>query len=60
MCTLFDEIERQERAEGEKKKVKEMARDMHADHMSIETIAKYVRYPVEVVEKWLRLTKMQN
>lgn len=48
------------REEGEEKKAKEMAKDMHADHIGIETIAKYVRYPVEVVEKWLGLTPAQK
>lgn len=33
---------------------------MHADHIGIDTIAKYVRYPVEVVEKWFGLTPVQK
>lgn len=48
------------RSEGEEKKAKEMAKDMHADHIDIKIIAKYVRYPVEVVEKWLGLTSAKN
>lgn len=45
------------REEGEEKKARETARDMYDDNMSIEKIAKYVKYPVEVIEQWLGLVR---
>lgn len=41
--------------EGEEKAKMEMAKSLYADGVSIEKIVKYVKYPVEVVEKWLGL-----
>ena len=54
VCALFDEIEKQ----GEEKAKMEMAKSLYADGVSIEKIVKYVKYPVEVIEKWLGLVTM--
>jgi len=42
-------------ARGEEKAKMEMARSLYADGVSIEKIVKYVKYPMEVIEKWLGL-----
>lgn len=58
VCALFDEIERQGRAEGEEKAKMETAKNFYEMGFSIEQIAQGVKSPVEVVKKWLELTKV--
>lgn len=55
VCALFDEIEKQGRAEGEEKKAKEAAKKLYQRGNSPADIADIVGYAVEVVEKWLGL-----
>ncbi len=47
-------------AEGRDTQAKETAMNLYADGMSIERIAQGVKYPVEVIKKWLGLASSKN
>ena len=57
MCDIMEEYIKEERAEAsneaELRTSVEIAKEMYADGMPIEIIAKYVKHPVETVKEWL-------
>lgn len=59
VCALFDEIEKQGRNEGRNEgremQARETAKNLYDMGLNIDQIVQAVRYPEEVIEKWLGL-----